>query len=375
MTTSSKKEPLMIIDAKAYEKLIYCRDNHDTEIGGWFISESPEKPFHIVDFQTTKQSVTSVTVEFDDADLNRFQSEMMEQEIFPCMCQKIWVHTHPGNSASPSSTDEETFAKMMERVDVGDWMIMFILAKNGSFTCRLSVKTKFGVMNRQLLDKDVEFFVFSNKEWDDEFKKNIHKKVYSSGPKYFHSNTNGHWKGPQNYPTSWNRNGSNYETKKEGGGLILPPITTNNSLQWKDKESINSYTLAGILHHYRVDRVQELKPKQIKKIFKRYGVTLTELRKLESALYMDENDHIDTTYRKILLRNNVDSVYDIPHDKWDDIVKDEFIRKFRYFEYEDSLNEATGVIEGEDLEKIACEALFEEDEESNDPAFRNMFDL
>src|SRR5690606_33202362 len=49
---------------------------------------------------------------------------------------RLWAHTHPGNSASPSGTDEDTF----ERVFGGcDWAVMFILARGGETYARLRI--------------------------------------------------------------------------------------------------------------------------------------------------------------------------------------------------------------------------------------------
>ena len=49
-------------------------------------------------------------------------------------CFRIWVHTHPGESATPSSIDEDTFARVFER---SNWALMFILAQEGACYARL----------------------------------------------------------------------------------------------------------------------------------------------------------------------------------------------------------------------------------------------
>jgi len=132
------------VSADAFAKLKRCRDNHDTEVGGWFVSESLDDLLSVSDFQTVKQTVTKTTVEFDDDDMTDYISRMSEKEIWPAMCQKIWVHTHPGNSSVPSGTDWETLNSMLEKIDVNDWVIMFILAMDDSYTCKLAYKTKLG---------------------------------------------------------------------------------------------------------------------------------------------------------------------------------------------------------------------------------------
>jgi hypothetical protein len=44
------------------------------------------------------------------------------------------VHTHPGSSAQPSGTDEETFERAFGRCD---WSIMFIISRTGQTYARL----------------------------------------------------------------------------------------------------------------------------------------------------------------------------------------------------------------------------------------------
>jgi len=49
-----------------------------------------------------------VTVEFDDAAVADFFDEQVDQGRRPEEFSRIWLHTHPGASAQPSHTDEET---------------------------------------------------------------------------------------------------------------------------------------------------------------------------------------------------------------------------------------------------------------------------
>lgn len=47
---------------------------------------------------------------------------------------RLWLHTHPGDSPTPSGTDEETFARVFGKCD---WAIMFVLARTGKTYARL----------------------------------------------------------------------------------------------------------------------------------------------------------------------------------------------------------------------------------------------
>ena len=51
---------------------------------------------------------------------------------------RIWCHTHPGSSVTPSGTDEETFARCFGGCD---WAVMFILGRTGNTYARLSFST------------------------------------------------------------------------------------------------------------------------------------------------------------------------------------------------------------------------------------------
>jgi hypothetical protein len=50
-------------------------------------------------------------------------------------CARIWLHTHPGTSAEPSGTDEDTFERVFGSCD---WALMFILSRTGQTSARLA---------------------------------------------------------------------------------------------------------------------------------------------------------------------------------------------------------------------------------------------
>ena len=83
---------------------------------------------------TVKQRVTVASVAFDDAAVADFFDQQIDLGRKPQQFLRIWLHTHPGDSASPSSTDEETFARVFGN---SDWAVMFILARGGQTYARL----------------------------------------------------------------------------------------------------------------------------------------------------------------------------------------------------------------------------------------------
>jgi proteasome lid subunit RPN8/RPN11 len=80
------------------------------------------------------QICTWVHVEFDDASVADFFDRQVDAGRRPEEFARLWIHTHPGSSSEPSSTDEATFTRVFGRAD---WAVMFILARGGQTYARL----------------------------------------------------------------------------------------------------------------------------------------------------------------------------------------------------------------------------------------------
>jgi hypothetical protein len=63
--------------------------------------------------------------------------QQVDQGLKPEQFGRIWIHTHPGLSASPSGVDETTIKNVFGRCD---WSIMYILAKGGASYARLQFR-------------------------------------------------------------------------------------------------------------------------------------------------------------------------------------------------------------------------------------------
>jgi hypothetical protein len=125
--------PLLRFSPTAWAKLIYLRDAGPTEIGGFGITPSADLLL-VEDIQLVRQSCTAVSVEFDDVSVAQMFDENTDARLRPEQFARIWIHTHPGLSAMPSSVDETTFRDVFGRCD---WSVMFILAKGGTSYARL----------------------------------------------------------------------------------------------------------------------------------------------------------------------------------------------------------------------------------------------
>lgn len=125
--------PALRFTPTAWAKLLHVRDAGDTEVGGFGIS-APDDLLLVDDIRLVKQVCTAVSVKFDDAAVADFFDEQVDLGRRPQQVGRIWVHTHPGSSPTPSGTDEETFARCFGGAD---WAVMFILAQEGQTYCRL----------------------------------------------------------------------------------------------------------------------------------------------------------------------------------------------------------------------------------------------
>ena len=155
----------------AWAKLLYFRDKSDNEVGGFGITE-PDDLLFVREFITVKQEVTAVSVKFDDSAVADFFDAQVDLGRKPEQFARVWLHSHPGDLAEPSLTDEETF----QRVFGGcQWAILFILAQDNKTYAKLSFNV--GPGGQMLIPVAVDYsfdFGPSNKQaWDAEYDDNI----------------------------------------------------------------------------------------------------------------------------------------------------------------------------------------------------------
>ncbi len=117
----------------AWAKLLFFRDLGSTEVGGFGLTPADDL-LYVDDIQLVQQTCSAVWVAFDDTAVAEFVDEQIDAGRRPEQFARIWIHTHPGDSAQPSQVDEETFARVFGPCD---WSVMFILARGGQTYCRL----------------------------------------------------------------------------------------------------------------------------------------------------------------------------------------------------------------------------------------------
>ena len=104
----------------AWAKLLFLRDCGPTEVGGFGLAPLGDL-LYVEDIRMVRQLCSVVSVGFDDMAVAEFFDEMVDAGHRPEQFARIWIHTHPGESAEPSSMDEETFERVF---DACDWAVM-----------------------------------------------------------------------------------------------------------------------------------------------------------------------------------------------------------------------------------------------------------
>ena len=165
------RQPMLRFSPSAWAKLVFFRDYGDAEISGFGIS-SPDDLLCVIDFQTVKQDTTVASISLDDLAIADFFDSQVDAGRKPEQFFRIWLHSHPGNSPTPSSTDEATFARVFGR---SDWAVMCVLAQEGKTYARLRFNVGPGgeVMIPVYVDYSLPFGPSEHASWEAEYKANI----------------------------------------------------------------------------------------------------------------------------------------------------------------------------------------------------------
>jgi proteasome lid subunit RPN8/RPN11 len=161
------RNPPLRLSPYAWAKLLFLRDYGPTEVGGFGIS-APQDFLRIEDICLVAQRCTAVSVKFDDTSVADYFSDQVEKQLPPERFARIWIHTHPGNSAAPSSTDEQTFVRCFGRAD---WAVMFIVAQGGQTYARMQFRAGPGGQLELPVEVDFEGPFPSSQQsvWEQEY--------------------------------------------------------------------------------------------------------------------------------------------------------------------------------------------------------------
>jgi proteasome lid subunit RPN8/RPN11 len=163
--------PVLRFSPTAWAKLLHLRDSGETEIGCFGIAFKGDLLF-VEDVRLVRQTCTWTHVAFDDDAVADFFDAQVDAGRRPEEFARIWVHTHPGNSAEPSSTDEATFVRVFGG---SNWAVMFILARDGQTYARLRLNVGPGA-DIQLpieIDYSRQFASSAFDQWQEEYRANV----------------------------------------------------------------------------------------------------------------------------------------------------------------------------------------------------------
>ena len=124
----------IVFSPLAWLKLQWFCHAGPTEVGGFGISAEHDL-LYVENLVTVKQYATPVTIRFGDQAVADLFDQLVDRGLPVRRFARLWVHTHPGDSAQPSATDEETFARTFGSCD---WAVMFIVSRTGQTYARLS---------------------------------------------------------------------------------------------------------------------------------------------------------------------------------------------------------------------------------------------
>lgn len=147
-------EPVLRIDAKAFDKFTYMRDYRPCEVAMFGITHKND-PLHVYDFELVKQVVNSVSADCDKDYMADFVVANLAKGISPINCERIWCHTHPmtgDSSANPSHKDMSTWNDPDNSYK--NFLVMMILSKTGQITCKLRIRSNW---NKEVAGLNIPF--------------------------------------------------------------------------------------------------------------------------------------------------------------------------------------------------------------------------
>jgi len=169
---SPYKSPILHFTSEAWNHLLWLRDRGDTEVSAFGYLEDQKDNLVVESLIIPKQECSSATTEMDDESLSELGEAMTKKRVVPWRYTRVWIHTHPGESPTPSSKDWETFREIFGR---SNWAIMFVLAKGGQTHCQMVLRS-----DRWELYQTIPCKVLTpvGREWEEEYRAKIETKTY-----------------------------------------------------------------------------------------------------------------------------------------------------------------------------------------------------
>lgn len=159
-----------------------------------------------------------------------------ERKLPPQNSFRVWLHTHPGNSPSPSSTDREEFNKLLAMGQ--PWLVMLIIAQDLSIHGEVGFKVGDEYL-RGDASLQVDWSLISDEPIDvdaleKEYDEMVSTKTFSYTPTVF-----------SGYPHSRSNWDRNYQEINWGERPNLSPIQSKNMREAHHEEMAWDYDSWG----------------------------------------------------------------------------------------------------------------------------------
>lgn len=162
-------KPTLRFTEKAYRLWRALCVSADTEIGAFGWATREDDPLLVTELWVPKQECTSGSVDREPEETGRCIKAGLERGLTIGQCTRIWLHTHPGDSATPSGTDERYWDEMTNGGTNGSGHrqhghVMGIMAKGGETFARLALRDEYH------MDLEIDVRMVRDADWEDAFK-------------------------------------------------------------------------------------------------------------------------------------------------------------------------------------------------------------
>lgn len=143
----------LIITTECFEKMLYLLLTNDDEIGWHFLTKKEEDNFICYDIKVYPQTVTSVTVDTDQEEYEKWFNEQPDEVV----CNmKGHCHSHVKMATNPSGRDLGDQEKIVKQLTSDSYYIFMIVNKNLNYWIRIYDMTKNIMYDSEDIDVVIE---------------------------------------------------------------------------------------------------------------------------------------------------------------------------------------------------------------------------
>jgi proteasome lid subunit RPN8/RPN11 len=232
---AGKDQDKLIFEAGPWVKLQWVCHRGPTEVAGFGVT-TERNLLRVTDLVLVPQQADAASFDFDADGLSAYFEDMAVAGVAPERSGRIWIHTHPGDSPTPSGKDRDHFGSP-EGLGQQNWACMFILARGGQTHAELRYRS--GPRTTYPLPVVVDWSrwpevgkLLDVAAWEDEYRRCV--RPYPPRPAIPRSPTPS--AGPHVHlpPTTTTPDGGGKKKKRKkkrrGGGQTYPHVTLEDLL-------------------------------------------------------------------------------------------------------------------------------------------------